>query len=48
MCVVGLYGVGVIGKTTICKAMCNDVFEKFQGKVVHRVGKPPRIIEGSP
>ncbi len=33
--VVGLYGVGGIGKTTICKSMCNDLSEECQGKVAH-------------
>jgi len=33
--VVGLYGVGGIGKTTICKAMCNDLSKEFHDKVCH-------------
>jgi len=33
--IVGLYGVGGIGKTTICKSMCNDVSEACCGKVAH-------------
>lgn len=31
----GLYGIGGIGKTTACKALCNYLFEKFQNKVCH-------------
>ncbi|KAG0627867.1 hypothetical protein M758_2G234200 [Ceratodon purpureus] len=35
VCVLGLYGMGGIGKTSICKALCNDFFTKFHGKVCH-------------
>ncbi|KAG0627855.1 hypothetical protein M758_2G233100 [Ceratodon purpureus] len=35
VCVLGLYGMGGIGKTSICKALCNDFFTKFYGKVCH-------------
>lgn len=31
----GLYGVGGIGKTTICKALCNEFFKKYRGRVSH-------------
>ena len=33
----GLYGVGGIGKTTLCKSLCNDYRHKFNGKVWHAV-----------
>ncbi|KAG0559628.1 hypothetical protein KC19_10G119600 [Ceratodon purpureus] len=33
--VMGLYGIGGIGKTTMCKALCNEVFERFGGQVCH-------------
>ncbi|KAG0604323.1 hypothetical protein M758_10G162600 [Ceratodon purpureus] len=33
--VMGLYGIGGIGKTTMCKAMCNEVFKRFGGRVCH-------------
>lgn len=32
---IGLHGIGGIGKTTICKAMCNEMFHKFHGNVCH-------------
>lgn len=32
---VGLYGVGGIGKSTICKALCNNLFMNFRGRVCH-------------
>ncbi|KAG0627859.1 hypothetical protein M758_2G233500 [Ceratodon purpureus] len=35
VCVLGLYGMGGIGKTSISKALCNDFFTKFHGKVFH-------------
>ncbi|KAG0615814.1 hypothetical protein M758_5G068900 [Ceratodon purpureus] len=33
--VIGLHGIGGIGKTTICKAMCNEMSKEFHGKVCH-------------
>ncbi|KAG0561405.1 hypothetical protein KC19_9G062400 [Ceratodon purpureus] len=33
--VLGLHGMGGIGKTSICKALCNNFFTKFHGKVCH-------------
>ena len=35
VCIVGFYGVGGIGKTTICKTLCNHLCEEFEGKVSH-------------
>lgn len=32
---IGLYGMGGIGKTTICKSLCNDYHVEFNGKVWH-------------
>lgn len=31
--IVGLYGMGGIGKTSICKALCNENSTKFRGRV---------------
>lgn len=33
--IVGLYGTGGIGKTTISKALCNELLEAFDGRVCH-------------
>jgi GTPase SAR1 family protein len=33
--VVGLYGMGGVGKTTISKALCNQMFGDVGGKVCH-------------
>lgn len=32
---IGLYGMGGIGKTTLCKSLCNDYHAEFNGKVWH-------------
>ena len=32
-CLVGIYGVGGIGKTTACKVLCNGLSQEFKGKV---------------
>ena len=32
---VGLYGVGGIGKTTACKSLCNELFMELGGRVCH-------------
>lgn len=33
--VVGLFGMGGVGKTTISKVLCNQLFGNFSGKVCH-------------
>jgi Ni2+-binding GTPase involved in maturation of urease and hydrogenase len=35
VCVMGLYGMGGIGKTSICKALCNEFVTRFPGRVCH-------------
>ena len=35
VCVVGLYGMGGIGKSSICKALCNEFFTEFRGRVCY-------------
>ena len=32
---IGLYGMGGMGKTQICKMMCNEMDGEFDGKVCH-------------
>ena len=32
---IGLYGLGGMGKTEICKMMCNEMDGEFDGKVCH-------------
>jgi tetraacyldisaccharide-1-P 4'-kinase len=34
VCIIGYYGIGGIGKTTMCKTLCNELSE-FEGKVCH-------------
>lgn len=35
VCMVGLYKIGGIGKTSICKALCNKYFIEFHGSICH-------------
>ena len=43
--VMGLYGMGGMGKTSICKAMCNELLQKFKGKVCHVEMKSASEVE---
>jgi ABC-type cobalamin/Fe3+-siderophores transport system ATPase subunit len=33
--VVGMYGVGGIGKSTVCKTLCNELSHEYEGRVCH-------------
>jgi GTPase SAR1 family protein len=33
--ILGIYGVGGIGKSTTCMVLCNNYFKDFQGRVCH-------------
>jgi ABC-type multidrug transport system ATPase subunit len=33
--VIGIYGVGGIGKTTFCKILCNGMAAKYEGKICY-------------
>lgn len=35
VCIVGIHGVGGIGKTTLCKDLCDYMYKEFVGKVCH-------------
>lgn len=35
ICVVGIYGVGGMGKTTLCKRLCNSLSHDYDGKAIH-------------
>ena len=35
VCIPGLYGMVGIGKSSICKVLCNEFFTKFHGRVCH-------------
>ena len=40
---IGLYGLGGMGKTELCKMMCNEMDGEFDGKVCHvELGKPSK------
>lgn len=41
--VMGLYGMVGIGKTSICKALCNEFYTEFHGKVCH--AELERVLE---
>lgn len=33
--VVGIHGAGGVGKTTLCKLLCDELSTKYEGKVCH-------------
>ena len=33
--IVGVHGVGGIGKTTLCKMLCNEMSRKYEGRTCH-------------
>lgn len=35
ICILGFYGIGGIGKTTMCKILCNHLASEFDNKVCH-------------
>ena len=42
--VVGIYGMGGFGKTTLCKALCNEYYTEFHGRVCHvELGKDNEV-----